>query len=204
MRTLTLCAKLILITMSIFSFKAHSHFSVGIIDTGNHALNVANTIIEYSDRKVENVRVCDLNNYLGCLKFYQKNPVDILNLSIQSTIHNTTKFKEELDALRKLIDLGTIIVIAAGQRDVNTTPDDISYPACYKEISQKIIVVSNTSPHAKNCGLVDIIVEYKRECYKHICMGGTSQSAAQISGKIYKDLVEMKDKAAVFNKYNER
>lgn len=172
--------------------------TIGVIDSGSHGENVILTIKKYSDNKVNNLVLCSLEKYYQCLEYFAKNPVDVLNLSVQGEYPD----KHEKQLLEE-ISKNTIIVIASGNKDNNQDKNEISYPACYKDISNKLIVVNHNGVSAKNCGIVDVAVDYVTECFKNNCKAGTSQAAAQISGKIYKDLLKL-DKKQVVNKYNRR
>lgn len=198
-------AKLLLIFLTVPSI-ALSTPTIGIIDNSfAHGNNIKHVIEKYSNGTASTPIFCDLEDYYKCLEYFSKHPVDVLNMSLQSTSNDPNPNETEERLLNEIADKGTIIVIAAGQRERTTTKNEISYPACYKSLSKKVIVVGNTSKNSKNCGTVDLVVDYVLECAKgNNCMKGTSQSTAQISGKIYAEILKTKDKRKVFNKYNKR
>lgn len=103
----------------------------------NHGTHVAGLILKNVCDEVE-LESCswfdvlnpngDFKEYLACLKMAAELKPDIINISAVGTHYE----KEEFDLLKKLSDMGIIIVVAAGNEGRNLLlPGNDFYPAKY-------------------------------------------------------------------------
>ena len=115
--------------------------------------------------------------------------VDIINYSASGVGFSS----REAQAINKAIDKGIIVVVAAGndKKDLSKTCD--VYPACY---NRKIVVVGCKMDNGQKCkhtnygGPVDIMVNGDKQYGGGYIMTGTSQSTANMTGTIIRDLVK--------------
>lgn len=116
-------------------------------------------------------------NYVKALKHALTLNLDVLNLSLSGL----SPILEEKIAIKKLLDQGVRVVVAAGNQRLNLDLDCVAYPTC---IDKRAIVVANTEK--SNTGsIVDFTVPSpKGPAY------GTSGSAALVTGQLVRLLME--------------
>lgn len=127
--------------------------------------------------------------YIECLKLAVKNHPDIVNISAGGEDPNPIEF----DLIKKLSDMGTKIVVAAGNSGKDLSIDENNYyPAKYKILN--LIPVGNLGNKTSNYGLLNEVWEYGTKIYstlpnnKYGFMSGTSQSTAKKTNSLLLEL----------------
>lgn len=166
----------------------------GLNDPSGHGTNVVGLIIETAPKdadycikvyKAFSKKSMD-SNYVEALKKIFKDGPDILNISAGGT----TVIPEERALIKKMLDNGVIIVVAAGNERANLSSECIYFPAC---LDKRIIVVANgkNGIPAKSSninGPVSMMVDGQQKTGFGITLSGTSQSTAIATGLILKDI----------------
>lgn len=153
----------------------------GLIEQHAGGANYCQIIINWYSEKTPQEEL--KNNLAMSIKAAIEANADIINISGGGTApHSTERFY-----IQKALDKGIKIVAAAGNSRTNLDINCNFYPACY---DKRIIVIGNADPNgtrhwSTNYGKVvaHYIVGVNR-CVDTICMTGTSQSAAIVTGRI--------------------
>lgn len=102
----------------------------------------------------------------------------IVNISLEGTMYS----EPEVGAIKQLLDQGTIVVAAAGNRGIQLTEHCTVYPAC---ADSRVLVVGNSGSLTSNYGpTVDVAVDGEHVAGGGVVLSGTSQSAALVTGTI--------------------
>ncbi len=127
-------------------------------------------------------RTSTMKEYTDGLKYVETIGADVVNLSLSGTKYNY----EEAYAIERLLDKGTLILAAAGNKGWDLSFSCLVYPAC---IDSRIIVVGNVG--RGNVGTpVDVVINGNKQNAGGITMSGTSQSTAIFTGHIVRALNE--------------
>lgn len=117
-------------------------------------------------------------NYVKALEYAATLKLDVLNLSLSGL----EPILEEKIAIKKLLDQGVHVVIAAGNRGLNLDLGCVVWPTC---IDKRAIVVGSNLPSSNTGTIVDFVVPSVKGP-----ADGTSASAAVISGNLVRLIVE--------------
>jgi subtilisin family serine protease len=115
----------------------------------------------------------------------QINPV-VVNMSIDGIGFST----EEFDAIKFLLGKGAVVVVSAGNSGQNLNLKCDSYPACYPIINKRFHIVGATRAAYSNFGnMVTDFLPGTHQCgIFGLCMSGTSQSAANKTATLIKEM----------------
>lgn len=175
-------------------------------DTQGHGTNVAGIIDSYAKLYGNNYCLMilryyhplnsgmqNLNNIVGAFEYLTNTKPDIVNISGGGLV----AYKKERDAIKRILDQGSVIVAAAGNDGEKMTAKNRYYPALY---DTRIIVVGNKTilgnrHPTSNWGTQVDVWEVGVNVYGGgMTMTGTSQAAAVHSGKYAGGLMDKKNK----------
>ena len=164
----------------------------GLIEKHAGNANYCQIIITWYKEKLSNNQL--MNNLAMSIKTAIEAKADIINISGGGT----TPYELESVYIKQALDKGIKVIASAGNYMDNLDVDCNFYPACY---DKRIIVVGNVNSdgtrHAlSNYGkrVTHYVVGVNR-CAGQICLTGTSQSAAIVTGRtVYKMFIEKKRK----------
>jgi subtilisin family serine protease len=167
----------------------------GIEDVDGHGTNVAGIIATWMDKKKQclvilkwyHTKKHHINRFTDVYADIEALRPAYLNLSL----NGPARYIEEHAALRRLVQAGTIIVVAAGNDGKNLTKECDAYPACYPMdgFRDKYYVVANHNgvsyaPSSNRYGPVNAYMNGNNVRVGNISMSGTSQSAALWTGEL--------------------
>ena len=128
----------------------------------------------------------DLTAYFAALKYVTDLRPNILNLSLSGGF----PIEEETKLIKLALDQGTVVVAAAGNKGLILTPENCNtYPAC---IDRRIFVIGAKDQAYSNKGSIVDTYENAVHYGGGVTLSGTSQAAAQFTGKAIKLAVEQK------------
>lgn len=179
----------------------HKDFTgTNILDAQGHGTNVAGLIV----KKLNPVTHClviikffhtykhpmgslvGVDNTLAIARYLAYIKPHYINMSLEGSIFMT----EEYNILYSLLERGTKIVVAAGNRAANLDEGCYSYPACYFFHTKNFYVVGANNSNSNTNGPVNRIRPGVNQCARGICLSGTSQATANFMA----DLVSGVDK----------
>lgn len=174
---------------------------------GLHGTNISGLI----EREAGNVNYCqmivrwwkenltskqEIHNMAVSINFAIDNGAKIINISGGGSL----PYPEEQAAIKKALDKGIIIVAAAGNNGEDLSKNCNYYPACY---DKRIIVVANLNPdgsrhYLSNYGKqVTHSVIGVNQCIDKLCMTGTSQSTAIVTGRLVNQHFSKRSSASI-------
>jgi hypothetical protein len=170
----------------------------GLQDRHGHGTNVAGLILKDINPK----RVC-----IKVVKYFNKNDTEQERIEVVPKIlsrlsesdylllnfsgNGVAPLSSEETSLRLALGRGAYIVVAAGNESMDLSKRCESYPACYRSLQkyEGFRVVTDNGLQAANKGGPAKYSENGRgQCYKDICLNGTSQSTAIHTNKLLKSL----------------
>jgi hypothetical protein len=162
-----------------------------MVDLSGHGTNVAGLIVQGLDPSKVCLKVYkfflekddgrNLARFKHTLHHTLENRPEYLNLSLSGAGYD----REENYLLGRLTDLGTRVVVAAGNEAQDLERKCWIYPACHN-ISTNFIVVGAKALWSNKKGPVDYYGTGGLHCYKSICKQGTSQETAIYLNKVLK------------------
>jgi Subtilase family len=159
----------------------HGSNVTGIIS--NLAQNADHCLIMF---KVFNDSTLNVDGYLNALREILNDPsISLLNISMAGP----ARLQQEEVLLKKLLDSGRQIVVAAGNEGRDLNKNCNVYPACAND---RLIVVGNSGSSTTNLGrIIDVFEDGFRIYGGGVRLTGTSQAAAIFTGKILKRVGEL-------------
>lgn len=168
----------------------HGTKILNLIAQGNENVDYCVAVIKIFSGKFS---VFFMNKYFKALEYVLYNKFDIVNLSL----NGNTKYKTEETLIKTLSDIGTIVVIAAGndKKDLSIKCDQ--YPACYDRRSVIVGAVpvmgirqdNESNYESKNTGIIDVIVSGDYYNYKTKQLSyGTSFAAPRVVSTLIRQL----------------
>jgi len=158
------------------------------IDYSGHGQNISHII----NKEADGIEYCQI-----IIKVFGKNGksasigkairtaiyfnVDIINLSFGGSGID----KDEFISINRALDLGIIVVAAAGNDGKSLTDNCYYYPACY---DNRIIVVGNKAKSSNYGKQVKLVVNGNNVSAGGYKMSGTSQATAIVTGKLIRAL----------------
>jgi subtilisin family serine protease len=160
----------------------------GIHDYIGHGTNVAGLISKHMDYNKECLIAIKafptgLWNWhlVTALKLARQLEAKFVNMSYGGI---STNFAEE-KAISELLSSGADVMTSAGNNRLDLSKNCVCYPACYKFKSDHWHVVGATDLFESNFnGPVNELAKGNNQCYRKICMSGTSQACANVTGRI--------------------
>jgi hypothetical protein len=168
----------------------------GLQDRHGHGTNIAGLILRGIDPK----RVC-----IKVVKYFNKNDTVEEREQVVSKImdrlseldyymlnfsgNGTQPLPSEERNLKIALKRGAYVVVAAGNESLDLNKNCNSYPACYTSLSkfEGFQVVTDKDLQAANKGGPAKYNEIGRgQCYKDICLNGTSQATAVHTNRLLK------------------
>jgi hypothetical protein len=162
-------------------------------ENSEHGTNVVGLIIENTPKKIDyciNIykgfskksKDGNFKSYMNALAEIAKDKPDILNISAGGNVI----WAKEYQLLKKLLDSGTIIVVAAGNESFDLNKKCNYYPAC---LDKRIVVVGNglagVYHKSSNKGkIVDVTLNGEDQTGFGVTLSGTSQSTAKATAFI--------------------
>jgi len=158
------------------------------VDYNGHGQNITHII----DKEAAGIEYCQI-----IIKIFGKNGksasigkairtaiylnADIINLSFGGSGID----RDEYLSINQALDLGIIVVAAAGNDGKDLTNNCFYYPACY---DNRIIIVGNTAKSSNYGKPVKLVVNGNNVSAGGYRMSGTSQATAIVTGKLIKVL----------------
>jgi hypothetical protein len=122
--------------------------------------------------------------YLKALKYVEAQKFPITNISMSGLEPDAT----ETAVLKRMLDAGQVIVVAAGNDSLDLNLNCNSYPAC---VDKRLLVVSDMGLKTANKGgPVDLYVSGRHVKGAGVTLSGTSQSTAKVSGLIVREAIK--------------
>lgn len=121
--------------------------------------------------------------YLAALEYAEIQAYPILNISLSGT----QKDEFESQVIKRMLDKGQVIVVAAGNNYLDLSKNCTAYPAC---VDSRLIVVSDLGLKSANkYGPVDIYTIGRNIEGAGVSLSGTSQSTAKVTGQIIREVI---------------
>ena len=163
----------------------------GLIEQWANNANYCQIIIRWYDANLSMEQLA--HNMALSIKAAIDAKADIINISAAGA----NPYELERKFIKKALDKGIKVVVSAGNNGSNLDVNCNSYPACY---DKRIIVIGNVNKDGSrhwltNYGkIVDHYVIGVDRCAEGVCMTGTSQSAAIVTGRTVHDMYVLKNK----------
>jgi subtilisin family serine protease len=154
----------------------------GLIDKEVNSDKYCQVILKFWDDKSE---VSSTHNSISALKEAIAQKVNFINYSAGGKGFNA----QEYVLIEQALDMGITIVAAAGNEGMNLDEKCDFYPACY---DSRIIVVGNLkedgqlNPTSNYGSRVTKYIVGTNRCANSICLTGTSQATAVMTGTLIK------------------
>jgi len=165
---------------SLLSENDHGPNISGLIEEQVKSNIYCQVILKFWDDKS---KISGAHTSILALKEAITQRVDFINYSAGGKGFNLVEFS----LIEQALDMGITIVAAAGNDGKNLDDDCDFYPACY---DKRIIVVGNlkedgsVNPSSNYGSIVSQFVIGTNRCANSICLTGTSQATAILTGKL--------------------